>query len=42
MNRRKVVIAIAILIVAVLVVLAVMFFGNSMYEWMLRAHGLRQ
>ena len=41
MNRKKVVIAIAILVFTALCVLAVMFYGNSMYEWMLRVHHLR-
>ncbi len=41
MNRKTAVIAIAIVAVVVISVLAVMFFGNSMYEWMLRVHHLR-
>jgi hypothetical protein len=41
MNRKTAVIAIAIVALVVLSVLAVMFFGNSMYEWMLRVHHLR-
>ena len=41
MNRKTVVTVIAIVAIVVISILAVMFFGNSMYEWMLRVHHLR-
>ncbi len=41
MSKKQVLIAIAIAAGVVICALAVIFFGNSMYEWMLRAHGLR-
>ncbi len=41
MNRRKLAIVIAIVVIVILCILAAIFYGNSMYEWMLRVHHLR-
>ncbi len=41
MDKKKLVITIAIIVVVILCVLAAIFYGNSFYEWMLRVHHLR-